>query len=78
MFVMFSAQQDGFIQGCRPVIGLDACHLKGKFGGHLMHAVGRDANNQMYPLAIACVESECKDSWSWFLETLIMHIRTPA
>ena len=28
-----------------------------------MAAVGRDANNQMYPLAMALVESECKDSW---------------
>ncbi|KAL3508263.1 hypothetical protein ACH5RR_027664 [Cinchona calisaya] len=77
MFIMFGAQKDGFVQGCRPVIGLDACHLKDKFGGHLMHAVGRDGNNQMYPLAMAWVESECKDSWSWFLETLTRHIGSP-
>ncbi|KAL3522551.1 hypothetical protein ACH5RR_015385 [Cinchona calisaya] len=44
MFIIFGAQKDGFVQGCRPVIGLDACHLKDKFGGHLMHAVGRDGN----------------------------------
>ncbi|KAL3503823.1 hypothetical protein ACH5RR_033664 [Cinchona calisaya] len=74
MFIMFGAQKNGFVQGCRPVIGLDACHLKDKFGGHLMHVVGRDGNNQMYPLAMAWVESECKDSWSWFLETLTRHI----
>ncbi|XP_071918009.1 uncharacterized protein [Coffea arabica] len=77
MFVMFGAQKDGFISGCRPVIGLDACHLKGRLGGHLMHAVGRDGNNQMYPIAMACVESECKESWHWFLELLTTHIGSP-
>ena len=45
MFVMFRAQKDGFISGCRPVIGLDACHLKGRFGGHLIHVVERDETN---------------------------------
>ncbi|KAL3509707.1 hypothetical protein ACH5RR_029108 [Cinchona calisaya] len=29
----------------------------------LMAVVARDANNQMFPLAMALVESECKDSW---------------
>ena len=37
----------------------------------LMAAVGRDANNSMYPLSIAVVEAETKDSWVWFLEALI-------
>ncbi|KAL3498461.1 hypothetical protein ACH5RR_041193 [Cinchona calisaya] len=78
MFVMYGAQKYGFVQGCRPVIGLDACHLKGKFGGHLMHPVGRDGNNQMYPLAMAWVESECKDSWAWFLTSLTDQIGAPA
>ena len=77
MFVMFSAQKDGFISACTPVIGLDACHLKCALGGQLMAAVGRDANNQMYPLAMALVESECKDSWGWFLEILTNHIGKP-
>ena len=42
---MFFAQKEGFISACRPVIGLDACHLKCTLGGQLMAAVGRDANN---------------------------------
>ncbi|KAI5675421.1 hypothetical protein M9H77_06371 [Catharanthus roseus] len=47
MFLMFDAQKEGFISGCRPVIGLDAYHLKSPFGGRqLMCAVRRDANNQ--------------------------------
>ncbi|KAB1203081.1 hypothetical protein CJ030_MR8G005531 [Morella rubra] len=31
----------------------------------------RDANNNMYPVAFAIVEAELKDSWIWFLETLL-------
>ncbi|KAL3532386.1 hypothetical protein ACH5RR_005907 [Cinchona calisaya] len=46
-------------------------------GGQLMAAVARDANNQMFPLAMALVESECKDNWRWFLETLTDHIGKP-
>ncbi|KAK8507019.1 hypothetical protein V6N12_041696 [Hibiscus sabdariffa] len=30
----------------------------------------RDDNNQMYPIAWAIVESETKDSWTWFLSLL--------
>ncbi|KAL3531153.1 hypothetical protein ACH5RR_010475 [Cinchona calisaya] len=76
MFVMFSAQKIG-LEACRPVIGLDACHLKGAFGGHLLYAVARDANNQMYPVAMAVVEAEYKDSWSWFLDVLTGEIGAP-
>ncbi|KAL3529642.1 hypothetical protein ACH5RR_008964 [Cinchona calisaya] len=76
MFVMFSAQKIG-LEACRPVIGLDACHLRGAFGGHLLHVVARDANNQMYPVAMAVVEAECKDSWSWFLDVLTGEIGAP-
>lgn len=32
MFVMFGPQKDGFITRCRPIIGLDACHLKRNLG----------------------------------------------
>lgn len=72
---MFSAQILGVLDGCRPIIGLDACFLKGAFDGQLMQAVGRAANNQMFPVAMAVVEAECKDSWEWFLENLIQQIR---
>ncbi|XP_057436122.1 uncharacterized protein LOC130728622 [Lotus japonicus] len=61
----------GFLAGCRPFIGLDGCHLKTKHGGILLAAVGRDANEQYFPLAFAVVESETKDSWRWFMELLM-------
>jgi len=30
---------------CRPIIGVDGCFLKGKYGGELLIAVGRDGND---------------------------------
>lgn len=71
LYVSLAAMKNGFIAGCRPVIGVDACFLKGMYKGQLMAAVGRDANNNMYPIAMAVVEAETKDSWTWFLETLM-------
>lgn len=61
----------GFIAGCRPFIGLDGCHLKTQFGGILLCAVARDPNDQYFPLAFGVVESECKESWRWFLDLLL-------
>ncbi|XP_076944383.1 uncharacterized protein LOC143614998 [Bidens hawaiensis] len=36
----------------------------------LLVAIGRDANDQMYPVAWAVVEGESNDSWEWFMEEL--------
>nr|XP_023904656.1 uncharacterized protein LOC112016340 [Quercus suber] len=43
----------GFMVGCRPIIGLDACHLKTKSGGQLITAVARDLNEEYFPLVYA-------------------------
>lgn len=32
--------------------------------------IGRDANNQVFPIAWAVVDVENKDNWTWFLELL--------
>ncbi|KAK4382949.1 hypothetical protein Sango_2824100 [Sesamum angolense] len=42
----------------------------GRHRGQLLSAVGLDANNNIYPIAYAIVESETKDSWMWFLRLL--------
>ncbi|KAI8546654.1 hypothetical protein RHMOL_Rhmol07G0136600 [Rhododendron molle] len=67
-YICWGALKKGFMEGCRPVIGLDGCHLKGPHGGILLTAVGIDANNCIYPLAYAVVEKEKKKTWLWFLE----------
>ncbi|XP_059432949.1 uncharacterized protein LOC132166186 [Corylus avellana] len=71
LYFSLTAMKNGFVEGCRPVVGLDACFLKGTYKGQMMAAVGRDANNNMYPIAIVVVEAETKDSWTWFLEALV-------
>ncbi|WVZ93287.1 hypothetical protein U9M48_039281 [Paspalum notatum var. saurae] len=65
-YVCFKACKQGFLAGCRKVIGLDGCFFKGACSGVLLCAVGRDANNQIYPIAWAVVEMETNDTWDWF------------
>ncbi|KAG8363804.1 hypothetical protein BUALT_Bualt19G0060400 [Buddleja alternifolia] len=39
MYCCLSGLRDGFLDGCRPIIGLDGCFLKGLFKGQLLCAV---------------------------------------
>nr|KAJ0199396.1 hypothetical protein LSAT_V11C600334730 [Lactuca sativa] len=56
-------------------IMLDSTTLFSKFygivRGEVLSAVGRDANNHLYPLAwdVVCVEN--KQTWKWFIDLLI-------
>ena len=65
-YVCLEACKLGFKAGCRPLIGLDGCFLKGYYGGQLLSVVGQDGNNQIYVI----VDVENKDNWKWFLELL--------
>ncbi|XP_071704687.1 uncharacterized protein [Rutidosis leptorrhynchoides] len=42
--------------------------------GQLLSIVGRDANNQVYPLAWAVVDVETIDNWTWFVNLLKNHL----
>ncbi|XP_019237197.1 PREDICTED: uncharacterized protein LOC109217413 [Nicotiana attenuata] len=70
-YVCFEAFKKGWLDGSRKIIGFDGCFLKGACGGQLLAAVGRNGNNQMFPIAWAIVDQETKHSWSWFLGYLI-------
>ena len=51
LFICLQASIPGFVAGCRPVIGLDGCHLKLPYGGILLAAIGMEANLQfLFPL----------------------------
>ncbi|KAL7253850.1 hypothetical protein ACSBR1_008236 [Camellia fascicularis] len=71
LYVGFAARRTGFVGGCRPIIGLDGCHLKGIYGGQLLYALGSNGNNNYFPISWTVVETESKDSWVWFLRQLM-------
>ena len=70
MFICFHALKTGWLAGCRPIIGLDGCFLKGVCKGQLLSAVGLDGDNQLLPIVWAIVDKENKNNWRWFLAWL--------
>ncbi|GJT03256.1 multidrug resistance-associated protein 5 [Tanacetum coccineum] len=62
--------KEGFKNGCRRVVALDGCFLKIPNQGAIITAIGRDGNNNIYPIAWVVVNVENKDNRSWFLELL--------
>jgi hypothetical protein len=70
LYMSLDACKRGFLSACRPIICLDGCHIKTRYGGTILTAVGIDPNDCIYPIAIGIVEVECLLSWKWFLQTL--------
>ena len=68
--VAFKASIQGWLRGCRPVVGLDGCFLKGKYSGVCLCVIGTDANNGMFPLGIFICKKENWENWDKFLELL--------
>ena len=77
MYVRYHAQKFGFLASYRPIIGLDGCHLKGRFGRQLLATTARDGNDNIFPVAVAVVEQECKESWIWILKHFSEDIGDP-
>ena len=75
-YFCFDGYKQAFLSSCRSFIGVDGCHLKTQYGGILLVAVGRDANDQYFPLAFGAVETETTDPWRWFLTLLLEDIGT--
>ena len=69
-YMGLDACKRGFLAGCRPVIFIDGCHIKTRYRGQLLTAVGMDPNDCIFPIAMVVVEVEDTASWTWFLETL--------
>ena len=51
--------------------------MKGRFGGQLLFATAKDGNDNIFPVAMAVVKQENKDSWTWFLEQFADDIGRP-
>ena len=55
----------------RPVMSLDAAHLKSKWKGTLYVASVKTGADNIYPVAMAITrDNENEDGWTWFLELL--------
>ncbi|KAI3847009.1 hypothetical protein MKW92_019951 [Papaver armeniacum] len=70
LFVSYRASIYGFIKSCRPLLELDRTQLRGKYLGSLLCAAAVDAEDTLFPLAFAIVESESDENWMWFLSEL--------
>ena len=49
---------------------MDGYFLKTCYNNELLTAIGRDGNNQMFPISWAIVNVENNVNWIWFLQLL--------
>ena len=61
MYIRYNTLKVGFLGDSRPIVGLDGCHLKGRFGGQILSVMTRNENDNIFPVALV-VEQENKDS----------------
>ncbi|XP_026429119.1 uncharacterized protein LOC113325105 [Papaver somniferum] len=70
MTLSFEPAMRGWRKACRGIIGLDACHLTGEYGGVLMAATALDGHNGLVMLGIMVCRAETKENWITFLKHL--------
>ena len=69
IFVSYGGSITGFTH-CRPILGLDGTHLKGKYLGTLLCATAVDASGVLFPVAFGVINAENNDNWLWMLQHL--------
>lgn len=70
LFISYQASIYGFLNACRPLIGLDRTVLKNKYLGTLLFATSFDGDGALFPLAFGVVDEENDETWMWFLSEL--------
>ncbi|GAA0154384.1 hypothetical protein LIER_12380 [Lithospermum erythrorhizon] len=56
--------------GCRKLIELNGCHIKGVHKQQILTTVALDPNNGWWPLCWVVVEKENKETYKWFIQAL--------
>ncbi|GKC35588.1 transposase, MuDR, MULE transposase domain protein [Tanacetum coccineum] len=54
----------------RPLLIIDAAHLKGQYKGTNLVVVGMNGNNQIVPIAFGIYKGETGLCWSWWMSVL--------
>ncbi|XP_042056160.1 uncharacterized protein LOC121800715 [Salvia splendens] len=75
-FCCFKPSTNGFLNGCRPYLSVDATTLNGRWNGQLLGTV-LDGHNWIFPLAFGWFESETNEEWIWFMEQLKRAMGSP-
>ncbi|XP_020411286.1 uncharacterized protein LOC18790256 [Prunus persica] len=47
IYICLAGSKKGFLEGCRHVVGVDGCHLKGPCSGQILTSIGVDGNNDL-------------------------------
>ncbi|KAJ9548659.1 hypothetical protein OSB04_021202 [Centaurea solstitialis] len=69
-FVALGVSIQTFLENLRPILIIDAAHLKGAYLGTMFLVVAMDGNNNIVPVAFGVGRSETADEWTWFLNML--------
>jgi hypothetical protein len=72
-FLCLKAATNAF-EFCRPIIVLDACHIKSQYKGIIMSACSHDGEGHIVPLAIAIGDKEDQANWMYFVTHLKLAI----
>ncbi|GKD73160.1 transposase, MuDR, MULE transposase domain protein, partial [Tanacetum coccineum] len=70
LFIAIGASIRTFLNYLRPVLMIDAAHLKGLYKGTNLVAVAMDENNQIMPIAFGICKGETGPCWSWWMSVL--------
>ncbi|GJW55847.1 transposase, MuDR, MULE transposase domain protein, partial [Tanacetum coccineum] len=70
LFIALGASIRTFVNYLRPLVIIDAAHLKGLYKGTNLMAVGMDGNNQIVPIAFGICKGETGPCWSWWKSVL--------
>ncbi|XP_054777285.1 uncharacterized protein LOC129285571 [Prosopis cineraria] len=70
LFIAYGCCIDGFLNGCRPILYIDRCHLSGPYKRSLLSASTHNVGNDLFSVAYAIVSGEKLQEWTWFMHNL--------